>query len=152
MIYCEKNTYKNFVSDYRYTLRISEEAADGYETEVSVEDVEGPIVYETDQDERAFIFTSRRSINSDYASSFTPQQNLYTAGQENSPRLVFTNTGEQVIAPTAVRIQTQPFAVMMLAGLLLAAGFAVPALAGRRRRRKAAPVEGTPGKRGGTVE
>ena len=114
--------------------------------------MEGPIVYETDQDERAFIFTSRRSINSDYASNFTPQQNLYTAGQENSLRIVFTNTGEPVIAPTAVRIQTQPFAVMMLAGLLLAAGCAAPALAGRRRRRKAAPVEGTPGKRGGTVE
>ena len=142
VIYCERNTYKNFVSDYKYTLRISEEQAAGYDTEVTVEDVEGPVICETDQEARAFIFTSRKNSTVSVASSFGPNQNTYTAGEENSLRIIFTNTGEPLVAPTAVRLFTQPYAVMMLMGLMLAAGFAAPALLRKRKR----------GKRGGTAE
>ena len=142
VIYCERNTYKNFVSDYKYTLRISEEQAAGYDTEVTVEDVEGPVICETDQEARAFIFTSRKNSTVSVASGFGPNQTTYTAGEENSLRIIFTNPGEPLVAPTAVRLFTQPYAVMMLMGLMLAAGFAAPALLRKRKR----------GKRGGTAE
>ena len=142
VIYCEKNTYKNFVSDYQYTLKISEEAAAGYDTEVAVEDMDGNIECDTSQAERAFSFTVKQG------SRFLPNRNEYNAGEDNSLRLVFTNTGEPIIAPTAVRIFKQPFAVMMFVGLLLAAGFTAPACIRRRRRGKAALTEETPGKRG----
>ena len=147
VIYCEKNTYKNFVSDYKYTLKISEEAAAGYDTEVTVEDMDEGIVCETNQEERAFSFTVRQGTRSE----FQPTQNTYTAGEGNSLRIVFTNTGEPIIAPTGIRIGIVPFAVMMLAGLLLGAGTFLPGRVRKRRREKAAQAEETAGKQGDPV-
>ena len=147
MIYCEKNTYKNFVSDYKYTLKISEEAAAGYDTEVTVEDMDEGIVCETNQEERAFSFTVRQGTRSE----FQPTQNTYTAGEGNSLRIVFTNTGEPIIAPTGVRTGIIPFVVMMLAGLLLGAGTFLPGRVRKRRREKAAQAEETAGKQGDPV-
>ncbi len=146
VIYCVKNTYVNFVSDYKYTLKISEEAAYGYDTAITVDETEmvGNIAYSIAEDEPAFLFTVKQGTRS----GFTPIQNGYVAGGDNSLPIVFTNTGEPIVAPTAVRIFTQPFAVMMFVGLLLAAGFAAPACIRRRRRGKAALAEETPGKRG----
>lgn len=148
VIYCEQNKYKNFVSDYKYTLRISEEAAAGYETAITAEDVNGSFTYNLDQEERAFTFRSCKKTNSDVQASFTPQENTYTAGADCSLRLVFTNTGEPIIAPTAVRIIKQPFAVMMFIGILLVAGFVGPVCFRKRRHGKTAPMAETPGKRG----
>ena len=148
VIYCEKNTYKNFVSDYKYTLKISEEAAAGYDTEVTVEEeTDNTVIYETNQEERAFSFTVRQGTRSE----FQPTQNTYTAGEGNSLRIVFTNTGEPIIAPTGIRIGIVPFAVMMLAGLLLGAGTFLPGRVRKRRREKAAQAEETAGKQGDPV-
>ena len=146
VIYCEKNTYKNFVSDYQYTLKISEEAAAGYDTEVTVEDMVGEIVCDTSQEERAFSFTVRQG------SRFAPARNDYTAGADNSLRIVFTNTGEPIIAPTGVRTGLAPFALMMLAGLLLAAGIILPGRVRKYRQGKAAQTEETAGKQGDPVK
>ena len=150
VIYCNKNTYKNFVSDYKYTLKISEEAAYGYDTAVTVNrtDIVGNIDYDILEDGHVFSFTSCKNLTSSVSSSFTPERNTYRVGENNSLKVIFTNTGEPIVAPTAVRIFTQPFAVMMFVGLLLAAGFAAPACIRRRRRGKAALAEETPGKRG----
>ena len=146
VIYCEKNTYKNFVSDYQYTLKISEEAAAGYDTEVTVEDMDGEIVCDTSQEERAFSFTVHQG------SRFAPARNDYTAGADNSLRIVFTNTGEPIIAPTGVRTGLAPFALMMLAGLLLAAGIILPGRVRKYRQGKAAQAEETAGKQGDPVK
>lgn len=151
VIYCEQNKYKNFVSDYKYTLRISEEAAAGYETAITAEDVNGSFTYSLDQEERAFTFRSCKKTNSDVQASFTPQENTYTAGADCSLRLVFTNTGEPIIAPTGVRTGTAPFVLMMLAGLLLAAGIILPGRMRKYRQGKAAQAEETDGKQGDPV-
>ena len=148
VIYCEKNTYKNFVSDYKYTLKISEEAAAGYDTEVTVEEeTDNTVIYETNQEERAFSFTVRQGTRSE----FQPTQNTYTAGEDNSLRIVFTNTGEPIIAPTGIRTGIIPFVVMMLAGLLLGAGTFLPGRVRKHRREKAAQAEETAGKQGDPV-
>ena len=111
----------------------------------------GTFTYNLDQEARAFTFRSCKKTNSAVEASFTPQENTYTAGADCSLRLVFTNTGEPIIAPTGVRTGTAPFVLMMLAGLLLAAGIILPGHMRKYRQGKAAQAEETDGKQGDPV-
>ena len=102
-------------------------------------------------------------------------QNIYNVNSlTNGLTIKFTNTGSGVVAPTGFTRVTHPFVLMLLAGLLLLTGIAVPVIARKRRHVKAEACEavqinypgtmppcpranlwaqptGTSGKRGGTV-
>lgn len=96
MIYCNKNGVSPyFVSDFKYTLTITQDEKAGYETTVSEEN-EIPadsIVSNTSNENRSFVFYScvRTTMGSE-ANAFAPVENGYAAGQENSLTVVFTNT------------------------------------------------------------
>ena len=136
VIYCIKNTYKNYVADYKYTLKISQDARIGYTTAVDAQVTGGRADCGTNQEERAFTFISCKNTNAVVQSAFSNQQNTYTAGEDNRIRVIFTNTGEPVVAPTAVNLTVRPFVLMMLTGILLAAGACAPGVLRKRGRRK----------------
>ena len=113
VIYCNNNTNnssyagKNFTSDYKYRLTITQDAKAGYETTVGIRDrnnVDSPVDYytdtanppvncpETSDAERRFTFTSIHSGTQTQASNFTPLNNQFTGNESNSLTVVFTNT------------------------------------------------------------
>ena len=132
VINCPKNTYKEFASDYKLTLRISQQPKTGFETSVAVP--EDSVVnleddtYGTDEGIRAF------SVDISYGRSnnanFKPYKNGYEDGKESEATIVFTNTGV-LIAPTAVPDTTKPLWAVFFGGLALLLAAVV---FGRRRR------------------
>ena len=110
VVYCKNNSVssdysgKNYTSDYKYMLTITQDAKTGYETTVGVRDrnnVDSPVNYianppegceETSDSERKFTFTSIHGGTSAQASNFTPLTNEYTGNESNSLTVVFTNT------------------------------------------------------------
>ena len=118
---------KDFTTDYKYTLKITQASVPNYETDVAVSDVTGDIVYETDAAERLFSFTSIKknttgSAAMDAAFDGGPL-NAYVDGAHNSLRIVFTNIGETVVAPTGTSFAAMPFILMMMFGFLFGAAF-----------------------------
>ena len=168
VVYCNNNSVssdyagKNFTSDYKYMLTITQDEKTGYETTVGVEgrnNVDSPWDYtadppaaceETSDSERKYIFTSIHCGTTAQSSNFTPLTNEYTGGESNSLTVVFTNTGS-IIAPTAFRNVTGPFALMMLTGLLLLTGLVVPVYIRKRRRGKSEIQEAVHGYNPGTM-
>ena len=133
VIYCNNNTYKNFVSDYKYTLSITQGEKAGYETTVGTEDPIGTIVTTTDDISRSFTFKSCESRLAAFSSSFTPEENAYVGGESSGLKVVFTNTTALQIGPTGVMMADRPFGWLALAGMALMMGAVLP---GKRRRRE----------------
>ena len=130
VIYCNKNTYLNFVSDYKYSLTVTQESHTGYETTVGMPVISENLDNDNDRpaisdSARSFTFESRFGTRD----GFTPEKNGYTGGEANSATVVFTNTGAAYIAPTGYRSDVLPFALMLALGLAL-----LPVLRRRRRR------------------
>ena len=120
VIYCNNNTYKNFVSDGKYTLSVTQEAKTGYVTTVkpdpdSINNVDDP---GTNSEKRQFVFNSSFGTRSE----FTPQINEFSSGEENGLTVIFTNTGElenePIPAPTGVDSHKAPFVLLMVFGIL----------------------------------
>ena len=186
LFYCKDNTHKDFVSDYKYTLTVTQSPAAGYTTTVlpDTDHQVGTIELFPPFSERTFEFGSTRNVNSQAQDAvtgeyvyeyFRPQRNIYsTENLTNSLTVVFRNEAAAVVAPTGFTSVTKPFVLMLLAGLLLLAGIAVPVIARKRRHVKAEACEavqinypgtmppcpranlwtqptGTSGKRGGSV-
>ncbi len=133
VIYCDTNKYKNFVSDYKYTLTISQAEKDGYETTVAVTDNASGVVCSTDEDARSFTFLSSTGRSAAVASNF-PNVNSFVQGQTAELTVVFTNTAEALAAPTGVAFRTLPYALMLGFGALIGAGLI---LSRRKREGKA---------------
>ena len=139
VIYCNNNTFKNFVSDYRYTLTVTQTDKPGYETAVSVEDVSG-IDSNTDEidsysvnaSDRSFAFNSQHGSTRDFMPYINniPDINGYAAGEDNSLRVVYTNT-RPTVSPTGYHTEFMPYIFMGLFALVLMAAAIV-----YRRRRK----------------
>jgi hypothetical protein len=130
VIYCDKNTYLNFVSDYKYTLKISQEDKPGFATTVSVDqmDPSGSIVYSSDNTTRTFTFSVKQGTRA----NFTPVSNGYVGDAHNSLRVLFTNTGDTYIAPTDYHVNMRPFILLFGVGASLAMTAAVI----KRKKRK----------------
>ena len=97
VIYCNYNSNKNFVSDYRYILTIIQDAKTGYATTVGTEnrnnvDLPPQDYQETSDTERKFTFYSSHCGTSSQSSNFSPIKNEYTGNESNSLTVVFTNT------------------------------------------------------------
>lgn len=125
VIYCEKNKYPNFCSDYLYTLTISQTGKEsGYTTELKVKDEEpndGSIKYSTD-DTSSFTFTSKHNgttKNDQCVQTFGGEpMNDFAAG-DNSLTIVFTNTGTALVAPTGYSSYLWPLIWMLLLGMFM---------------------------------
>ena len=141
VIYCNNNTYKNFVSDGKYTLSVTQEAKTGYVTTIevdtdSINNVDEP---GTNSEKRQFVFNSSFGTKSE----FTPQINEFSSGEENGLTVIFTNTGElenePIPAPTGFDSRKMPFVLMMVFGLL----FLIIGGAGFVRKKKRLPDTGS---------
>lgn len=125
MVYCNKNTNKNYTSAYRFALAINQEEKDGYLTEVDVQNVLGISFPEPNADDpdtlpepNTFKFLSK------FGESFAPALNGYdTSKLNNSLTVVFTNTGTRVVAPTGLSTDLLPYILMLGFGTLLCLGF-----------------------------
>lgn len=116
VIYCNKNSVnKYFVSDYKYTLTISQNENADYETTVSTEDLNGNIISSTNDDARSFTFMSSMSRTPAQSSYFTPEINAFEAGN-NSLTIVFRNRSVVLPAPTDFHVDLRPFIWMICAG------------------------------------
>ena len=155
-----KQTYSGFTSDYQYTLKISQQAKNGYETFVSKKDLFGtiddpvgvPLINnDSNTPDYSFTFFSSESNTAsnnqyDFEGTFKPEKNYYDSTAEhnrltNGLTIVFTNTCTNIVAPTGFTTVTSPFVLMLLAGLLLLAGIAVPIFVRKRRHVKAETCE-----------
>lgn len=137
VVYCKHNrvdgTYsgKNYTSDYKYTLTITQDAKTGYETTVGVKDrinVDIPQDYytdptnpvpcpETSDSERQFTFTSIHCGTSAQQNNFRPLTNEYTGDESNSLTVVFTNEAP-IVAPTAYTSRHTPYVLILALGIL----------------------------------
>lgn len=145
-----RNGAPDFVGGYRYYLSISQDGKDGYVTDVSMTGDDFDMVterFDYPEDtrplptpEHGLLFASR--WGSDYetgnafSQTFVPSLpiNGYVGGQEKTISLVFTNTRTALIAPTDVRTNAMPFALMALFGTALCGGAVVSSRARKRHR------------------
>ena len=127
VIYCNKNTYKSYVSDYKFNLIIRQESKEGFASSVAVDsdsvvnvteqinDVKG---YAVNEEDLSFLFHSAISKNN--RAHFLPEINSYDANNPNSSlTVVFTNTALAVVAPTDYPESETPYLWMLVLGLLL---------------------------------
>ena len=119
VIYCNKNGVSPYyVSDYKYTLTVTQDEKVGYETTVATQDLSGSIVSSTDDSTRSFTFASCMSRTASCQSYFTPEENVYSAGS-NSLSVIFTNKGSAVIVPTGISFNSKPYVLMACFGLIM---------------------------------
>ena len=146
--HAKKQNLVNFVSDYKYTLTITQAEKDGYETSLTTESLIGTVAVLdgeqlTDDDARSFTFkSSNRETTGTNGAVFSPEVNRYTPGS-NSLTVVFTNTAEAVAAPTGVRHDPRPYGLLMSVGFVLAAA---AFLLRYRFHTEPEPPEGRPGR------
>lgn len=117
VVYCTYNTYKNFVSDLKYTLTITQqENPEATFVSVETKDKVGgdEFTFNTSDQTKSFTFHSSMGTNS----AFQPTENVYRAGENNKVTIVFKNTTPDV-APTGVKAIFGPFVWMLLLGLCL---------------------------------
>ncbi len=90
---CIKQKVYHFVSDYKYTLKITQTPKSGYSTDVTVNNVvpAGNIDYSIDLSNLRYNFYVEQYGRS---GSFTSNSNSFESGENNSLTIVFTNTGE----------------------------------------------------------
>ncbi len=117
----QQNHYQ--VSDYKYTLTITQREKTGYTPGISVTDVkptEDSISYGTDPSKPSYSFTV---VENTRDSHFTDNDNAFVSGETNSLTVIFTNTAEQEeekpAAPTGFTSRHIPFFLMLAAGLIL---------------------------------
>ena len=149
VFYCNYNTNKNYASDYKFTLSITQDT-DLYETTVSpdTDNMTGNIVFAKDDSTPTFTFESSewRTTNPVQApvygtntqmsiqSVFTPEVNNYQNGNmNNSLKIIFRNTIHP--APTNYSFDYKPFFMMFGFGAILI-GLIVPPVVMLRRRKK----------------
>ena len=125
VITCNHNTYRNFVSDHKYTLTVTQTTSSS-KTTVTGEDEFGTLTYDTDDESRSFTFNSSVSRTASQAEHYTPVVNPY-AGGDNGVTVVFRNS--IIVAPTDVDLRLIPYL------LILAAGAAITLLRLRKKRR-----------------
>ncbi len=140
VIYCNGNTYKNFVSDYKYTLTVAQAAKTGYETTVTPGTPSGNIDFSKNDASRTFTFLSkmRRTTTGNLAAQaqqeFAPDTNSYVAGEDNSLTVVFNNKGAVYVAPTGYDTDIASLLWISLLGLMLVAGALIGILQHRGKR------------------
>ena len=126
VFWCKNNGRKDYVSDYLYTLKITQEEKIECTTSVEVDrnSVVGSIVYSpVDTGTNEFTFTSKHlhtTGNNNCKTTFggTPE-NDFVNGQSNSLRIVFTNVKMPYVAPTAFTSRHTPFILMLIIGILV---------------------------------
>ncbi len=139
MIYCEGGKYKNYVSDWKYTLKITQDAKTGYDTTVTRDVTQGTVTNnEADSATRSYTFSANQyssTNNSVATSNFGPSSfNGYEPG-DNVILVDFTNTSNYVVAPTSYVTNYKPFLMMFGFGTILL-GLIVPPVVMFRRRRE----------------
>ena len=138
--YLEKNRYKDYAQDYKYTLTISQEEKAGYTTTVTVDQVDADdqvnptdtIDFTKDNASRSFTFKQAESREHN---RFLPETNTYDEGEENSLRILFTNEGNFIPAPTNYVTNYNPFFMMFGFGAILI-GLIVPTVVMIKRRKE----------------
>ena len=138
VIYCNKNTLTDYASDYHYTLTISQEEKTGYNTTVTVDNVDADeLVNPTDTIvfdppvNNSFTFYQGQSRAHNRC---LPEQNTYDAGEKNSLRILFTNQGTAIPAPTNYSTNSKPFFMMFGFGAILLGIIVAPIVMLRRRK------------------
>ncbi len=133
-------------------MTVVQSPAAGYTTTVTTEEKVGPFTFSTDDDRREFEFGSSRSVNSQaldkvhnviVTDEFRPERNTYEDPNSmiNSMTVIFHNEAAAVVAPTGFTSVTRPFVLMLLTGMLLLTGIAVPVFVRKRRHVKAEAYE-----------
>ena len=128
---CLKQQVYDYVSDYKYTLKISQSQKSGYTSTVSVENEvpENNITYTTDNPTLSYTFAVEQATRR--PENFTSNDNAFEPDENNSLTVVFTNKGASLITPTGVASSVMPYALMLTTGLLLA-----PFVLDKKRRKK----------------
>ena len=148
--YANKNSGPDFVGGYRYFLSISQEDKDGYITDVNVtgdpidpaQQIDPTSTTPLPVPDHGLLFASRWGSvyenNTNFVEAFVPDLpiNGYESGQQKTISLVYTNTRNVLIAPTDVKTNTMPFAMMALFGTALCGGAVVSIRARKRNRGK----------------
>lgn len=131
LLQCIKQKVYDYVSDYRYTLKISQTQKSGYTSSVSVENEvpENNIVYTTDNPTLSYTFAVEQETRR--PEDFTSNDNAFEPDENNSLTVVFKNKGTALITPTGVASNVHPYALLLASSLLL-----VPVVLKRRRRKK----------------
>ena len=137
--YLEKNRYKDYAQDYKYTLTISQEEKAGYTTTVTVDQVDADdqvnptdtIDFTKDNASRSFTFKQAESREHN---RFLPETNTYDEGEENSLRILFTNEGNFIPAPTNYSTNYRPFFMMFGFGAILIGLIVAPVVMLKRRK------------------
>ena len=144
LIYCNKNSNKNFVSDYRYTLSITQEEKNGYKTTVDTDNIVGSFAldsYNTVDSTNTFTFMAKThgttNPNAPYVNeciaAFSPTTNGFVEDQTNTMTVIFTNERPPV-APTNYETNYRPFFMMFGFGAILVGLIAGPVVMLRRRK------------------
>ena len=128
---CVKQKVYDYVSDYRYTLNITQSQKNGYTSEVFVENVvpENNITYSTDNSTLSYTFAVEQATRR--PQNFTSNDNAFEPDENNSLTVVFKNKGTALITPTGVASNVHPYALLLASSLLL-----VPVVLKRRRRKR----------------
>ncbi len=128
---CVKQKVYDYVSDYRYTLNITQSQKNGYTSEVFVENVvpENNITYSTDNSTLSYTFAVEQATRR--PQNFTSNDNAFEPDENNSLTVVFKNKGTALITPTGVTSNVHPYALLLASSLLL-----VPVVLKRRRRKR----------------
>ena len=131
LLQCVKQQVYDYVSDYRYTLKISQSQKSGYTSTVSVENEvpENNITYTTDNPTLSYTFAVEQETRR--PEDFTSNDNAFEPDENNSLTVVFKNKGTALITPTGVASNVHPYALLLASSLLL-----VPVVLKRRRRKK----------------
>ncbi|MBR6384145.1 MAG: InlB B-repeat-containing protein [Lachnospiraceae bacterium] len=132
VFYCNKNTYKNFNADYKYTLSITQDSAVS-NTVISTEILSGSIDSNKDDANRTFSFYSCERRTSGQEADFPNKVNNYSNGSmNNSMNVLFTNYIAP--APTDYSFNYKPFFMMFGFGAILLGIIVAPIVMLRRRK------------------
>ncbi|MBR5066918.1 MAG: InlB B-repeat-containing protein [Lachnospiraceae bacterium] len=147
VFYCNFNTNKNFASDYKYTLTITQNTAvsntivsTDYNTGTSTDDVNRTFTFNSCEwrtSGGAPIQGENINVNVSIHDTFSPEVNNYADGDtilagNNSIEVVFTNYIAP--APTDYSFNYKPFFMMFGFGAILLGLIVPPALVFRRRK------------------
>ena len=147
VFYCNFNTNKNFASDYKYTLTITQNTAvsntivsTDYNTGTSTDDVNRTFTFNSCEwrtSGGAPIQGENINVNVSIHDTFSPEVNNYADGDtilagNNSIEVVFTNYIAP--APTDYSFDYKPFLMMFGFGAILLGLIVPPVLMFRRRR------------------
>ena len=133
LLECVKQNAHYRVSDYKYTLTVIQTQKSNYSSSVDVNNMipENSILCTPNSANCSYTFDVEQYTR---CPDFSSNDNAFSAGEKNSLTIVFTNTGEEVVAPTGYTTNYKPFFMMLGFGTILLGLIVAPIVMLRRRR------------------